>query len=137
MDELLNSSDAVVIIDAFGTIKLWNRGATILFGFESDEMIGNNLVQIMPERHRKAHIAGLKACNSSMQIVGDDITTFALKKDGTEFPCIVYVINFQFEEESYFLGFMKEGKFPKAVQNEMKLLKDVLHPILESVEQTS
>ena len=65
MDALLNATDAIVIIDNSGIVEFWNRGAQVMFGYESDEMIGNKLLKIIPKRHHKVHTEGLKKCSGA------------------------------------------------------------------------
>lgn len=49
------SSDAVIFADRDGVIRLWNRGAELVFGFSASEAIGHSLDVIIPERLRPAH----------------------------------------------------------------------------------
>jgi PAS domain-containing protein len=39
-------SDAIVYADAEGVIRLWNRGATRVFGFTETEALGRSLVNV-------------------------------------------------------------------------------------------
>ena len=47
--------DAVIFADVGGIIRLWNGGATRIFGFAADEMVGHNMDAIIPERLRQRH----------------------------------------------------------------------------------
>ena len=49
------TSDAVIFADREGVIRLWNRGAELLFGYAATEAMGNSLDIIIPERLRRAH----------------------------------------------------------------------------------
>ena len=48
-------ADAIIFADRQGVIRLWNPAAEAVFGFSADEMIGQNLDLIIPERLRPAH----------------------------------------------------------------------------------
>jgi PAS domain S-box-containing protein len=52
--------DAIVFADREGVIRLWNRGAEVLFGFPASEAVGASLDLIIPERFRAAHWAGFR-----------------------------------------------------------------------------
>lgn len=54
-------ADAVIYADREGYIRLWNDGATAIFGFGPDEAIGAYLDLIIPERLRAAHWRGFNA----------------------------------------------------------------------------
>lgn len=41
--------DAIVIINASGTIEAWNRGAQYLFGYAAEDIIGKDVRLLMPE----------------------------------------------------------------------------------------
>jgi|SRR5579875_1694121 len=53
--------DAVVIVDSAGTICYWNDGATRIFGYGPQEMVGSTLDAIIPERLRPRHNEGFRA----------------------------------------------------------------------------
>lgn len=50
--------DAVIYADRKGKIRLWNAGATRIFGFSAEEAQGQSLDIIIPERLRERHWAG-------------------------------------------------------------------------------
>ena len=49
------ASEAVIFADRDGRIRLWNRGAELVFGYTPAEVIGQRLDVIIPERLRRAH----------------------------------------------------------------------------------
>jgi len=49
------SSEAIIFADREGRIRLWNRGAELVFGYTSAEIAGESLDVIIPERLRPAH----------------------------------------------------------------------------------
>lgn len=44
-----SSDDAIVRVDLSGAIKYWNHGAEKLYGYRSSEILGNSIVQLIPE----------------------------------------------------------------------------------------
>lgn len=54
------AQDAVIVADRTGIIRLWNRGAEIIFGFGAKEAVGRNLDLIVPEKLRQAHNEGYR-----------------------------------------------------------------------------
>jgi PAS domain S-box-containing protein len=47
--------EAVIVADPEGRIRLWNRGAEILFGHPAAEVLGKSLDIIIPEDLRQQH----------------------------------------------------------------------------------
>ncbi|MBU6419546.1 MAG: PAS domain S-box protein [Proteobacteria bacterium] len=59
------AGDAIIASDAQGVICLWNAASARIFGFSSDEAIGQNLDIIIPERQRHRHWTGYDATMAS------------------------------------------------------------------------
>lgn len=77
--------DAVIFVDPEGTIRLWNRGAEVLFGFTAAEAVGASLDLIVPEKLRRAHDQGFRRAVASGHLhktQGQVLTTRALNKYG-------------------------------------------------------
>ncbi len=52
--------DAVIVADAHtGRIVLWNQAATGIFGYSVPEALEMNVEELVPERLRERHRAGL------------------------------------------------------------------------------
>lgn len=81
--------EAVVVADRDGIIRVWNRGAEVLFGFGAREAKGANLSLLVPEKHRRAHEDGYRRAIASGQLraEGRVLTTRSNHKYG----CRLYV----------------------------------------------
>ena len=55
---LATPSDAIVASDRGGTITFWNPGAVRIFGYTSEEALGQSLDLIIPENLRARHWQG-------------------------------------------------------------------------------
>lgn len=76
--------DAVMVADRDGIIRLWNRGAEVLFGFTAQEAIGSPLSLLVPEKFRRAHDEGFRHAMASghLRTEGRVLTTRSLQKFG-------------------------------------------------------
>src|SRR5262249_21765399 len=83
-----SETDAVVIADANGRMIFWNQGAQSMFGYSSEEMLGEPLTVIMPERYRTKHTAGFRRMyEPGVQRHGGRVLELnGLRADGEEFP---------------------------------------------------
>jgi PAS domain S-box-containing protein len=80
--------DAIIIIDAGGTICFANRQVSALFGYAHDDFIGQKVEQLLPERYRGRHIVHRDhyAANLRVRPMGAKLDLFGRRQDGTEFP---------------------------------------------------
>ena len=79
-----HSADAVIFADAEGVTRVWNAAATALFGFAADEVVGQSLDVIIPERLRQAHWSGFqRAIETGLtRLDGRATITRAIHKSG-------------------------------------------------------
>jgi PAS domain S-box-containing protein len=80
--------DAMIIIDARGVIRYANRQVTALFGFAHDDIIGQQVEQLMPERYRARHLDHREGYirNVRLRPMGQGLELFGRRRDGSEFP---------------------------------------------------
>jgi PAS domain S-box-containing protein len=82
---LTDIPDAVVCADRDGSIRFWNSGAERIFGFSTDEALGQSLDIIIPEGLRQRHWDGYRhmmATGQSRYGAGDLLSVPALNKAG-------------------------------------------------------
>src|SRR5579871_1342143 len=83
-----NAPNAMVMIDTSGRIEMVNAQAEILFGYSRNELLGQPVELLVPDRLRARH-PGLRATffgDPKSRPMGAGRELFALRKDGTEFP---------------------------------------------------
>lgn len=79
-----HAPDAIIMADRDGIIRLWNSGASTVFGFTAAEAIGQNLDLIIPERFRARHWEGFgKVMETGVTRYGSELLAVpAIRKDG-------------------------------------------------------
>lgn len=88
-DKLLNSTpDALVFVDRDSRIIMVNAQFEKLFGYREDEIIGNDLSFLIPERFRSKHhkYVGRFFQEPKSRPMGTNLEIYALKKNQEEFP---------------------------------------------------
>jgi PAS domain S-box-containing protein len=87
---LLDSAmDGIITTDAAQTIVLYNQAAERIFGWEPEEVLGQSLEMLLPQRYRRAHgahIARFGATGVTSRRMGDGTVIHGLRRDGEEFP---------------------------------------------------
>jgi len=79
------TQDAIIFSDESGLIGLWNSGAESIFGYSSEEAIGQSLDIIIPEKLRARHWEGYRKvmASGSTRYGRELLAVPAMRKDGT------------------------------------------------------
>jgi PAS domain S-box-containing protein len=103
--------DGVIVMRSDGIILDWNLRAEKLFGWRQAEVIGHEMGQfIIPERFREAHAQGLRHYLETGEgpVLRKRIEISALRKSGEEFPIELSISPLLWEDETLFLGFLRD-----------------------------
>lgn len=83
------AADAIISLDNEFRITLFNEGAVSMFGYSRQEVIGEKLDLLIPERFRTRHhhhVADFASKTINAKKMGDRQDIFGRRKDGSEFP---------------------------------------------------
>jgi PAS domain S-box-containing protein len=83
-----SAPDATVIVGLNGQIILVNSQTEALFGYRREELLGQPLEMLMPERYRQRHTGhrGDFFAEPRVRPMGTGLELFGRRKDGSEFP---------------------------------------------------
>ncbi|GAA3277459.1 PAS domain S-box protein [Dactylosporangium vinaceum] len=99
--ELLEAApDAVVGVTPDGRINLVNAQTERLFGYRRDELVGEPIEILVPDRLRGVHPGHRSGYfrNPQPRPMGAGLELAARAKDGTEFPCEVFLSSIDTED---------------------------------------
>jgi len=87
-DLLESAPEAMVIAKSGGEIRLVNAQAEHLFGYNREELLGQPVEILVPERHRGRHQGHRDGFFSAPRVrpMGAGMELFGRRKNGTEFP---------------------------------------------------
>lgn len=83
------AADAVICMDDLQRITFFNQGAEKIFGWTPDEIIGQRIEVLIPERYRAHHeeqVAGFGRSHVKARRMGERKGISGLRKNGEEFP---------------------------------------------------
>jgi len=117
-----NGSDAIVSIDEDSEIVFANEAVERVFGYTPEEVEGEPLTVIMPERFEDAHFDGVESYLETGERALDwnDIHLPAVHKNGHEMQLSITFEEHRFGEERYFSGIMRDVTERVARERELK-----------------
>jgi two-component system sensor kinase FixL len=102
--------DAMVVIDAQGTILSFSAAAEAMFGYSGAEAIGQNVRILMPEPDRSRHDQYMQRYleTNVPHIIGIGRVTTALRHDGNSFPIELAIGDAETPAGRVFTGFVRD-----------------------------
>lgn len=125
------ATDAVITVDSEGRVMFWNNGATKIFNYSSDEMMGKKLDSIMPERFLDKHNASMERAKKGIHtIIGKMVEVAAVRRGGTEFPIELSLANWSTKEGEFYTSIIRDI-------TERKLAEDALQQAINKLNLLS
>jgi PAS domain S-box-containing protein len=125
--------DAILVVDATGTITLANPQAERLFGYTNAELLGNGVEILIPDRFRGLHPAHRNHFNNEprMRPMGVGLELYGRRKDGTEFPVDIMLSPIDRPEGPVVLTVIRDVTGQKRVEKAMRLSEDRFRSLFE------
>ena len=134
-----NAIDGIIVINEKGEIQMANPATTRLFGYEVEEMLGNNIKMLMPSNHASNHDGYISRYKQTgeRKIIGIGREVTGLRKDGSLFPFDLSVSELNFgENQRLFAGTIHDISAQKEAQAKIEELNSQLEArIVERTDQ--
>ena len=102
--------DAMVVIDEAALIHSFSTAAVRLFGYEAEEVVGQNVKVLMPEPYKEQHDTYMRRYLSTgeRRIIGIGRVVVGMRKDGSTFPMELSVGEMRSGGARFFTGFIRD-----------------------------
>src|ERR687898_549223 len=114
--------DAIVTITPEGIVRWFNRGAERIFGYRAEEVVGQPVTLLMPERYRELCVAGLHRYlrTGEARVVGGTTELVGLRKDGSEFSIEMSLGETLEDGERLFTGVIRDVTERKELEKDIR-----------------
>ncbi len=128
--------DAIVVVDATGTIVLVNRQTESMFGYDRDELLGKSIELLVPERLRSLHVGHRAqfASAPSVRSMGTGVLLTARRRDGHEVPVEISLGPIETAGGRLTAAAIRDVSERRAQEEERQRITWFLKSALESIE---
>ncbi|HEX7091924.1 MAG TPA: ATP-binding protein [Longimicrobiales bacterium] len=132
------AADAIIALDEAQRILLFNQGAEAIFGYTRDEIIGQPLDLLIPERfrhsHRDVHIPAFTAAPERARHMAHRREIFGLRKDGTEFPAEASISKLEIDGRLFYTVVLRDVTERHNASARLQLLADAGRELASSLD---
>lgn len=133
---LESAPDAIVIADSDGKIQMINAQTENLFGYSRNEIIGQEVELLIPQRFHEGHYRHRQNYNLDPKVraMGIGMELYGVRKDGKEFPVEISLSPIRIaEEEVLVFAAVRDITRQKKAESEIKQLNKELESFSYSV----
>jgi diguanylate cyclase (GGDEF)-like protein/PAS domain S-box-containing protein len=121
-----SATDAIMSVDAGGTIVSWNPAAARLYGWPAEEAIGMSVLDVLPERDREqsTRVMTSLAAQTGGEHLSTPVELVALRRDGVEVPVEVSIGSWIVDGEVNYAGIVRDITERKRIEGQLQYLAD-------------
>ena len=129
------ANDAIISVDRTQRITLFNQGAEKIFGYKTEEVLGQPLDLLLPEQFRNAHhqhIQQFAQSDDPARKMGARGNIFGRRQDGTDFPAEASISMLEMGDETVFTVILRDISDRKQAEEELRQTTTLQKAILDS-----
>ena len=114
------SPDGLIVVDAGGVISFANDTTRALFGYSREELLGQPIEMLVPERYRLrhgAHLTGFLRAPTNREMGARIVDLFARRADGSEFPAGIRLAPFHDGDRVYVAAAIRDMTERRAIND--------------------
>lgn len=118
-----SAADAIITMDSRGQVMEWNPAAQATFGYSFAEMLGREVVQILPERLRTDTGIYLNQvlADGGRHIISHPVEVDGCRKDGSEFSMELSLTTWAVGGEQFFTAVIRDITVRKQAEGALQL----------------
>src|SRR5438067_3368990 len=139
--------DAIVVVDDRGKIVIVNTQAEKMFGYSREDLVGQSIAILVPDRFREAHVHDRDsyAATPRTRPMGAGRALTGLTRDGREFPVEISLSPLQTPQGSLVMSIVRditdrrraEELIEASLREKEALLREIHHRVKNNLQVTS
>jgi PAS domain S-box-containing protein len=115
------ATDGIIMIDHEEKVIYWNSSASSMLGYSLEEIMGKNIMVIIPQRYRETHALAFKKFMETGRgsLLGKTYEVFAVGKDGTEIPVELSVSGIRLKGKWHATGIIRDISERKKLESQL------------------
>ncbi len=129
------ASDAILTVDAQNKIRFINHAAEEIFGYSSDEMVGQDLTMLMPEDQRELCRQAIRRyLETGQKHLSWKAAEFTGRhKSGRRIPLEIALGEFRRDGERLFTGIIRDITERRKIQDQLEFQATILQNVRDSI----
>ncbi len=116
--------DAIISSNSDGNIIFWNKGAETIFGYAEEEVLGKNMIILLPEEYRDLYKERVKQLHLTEKVkyAGKMLEMHGLRQNGEEFPMEVSFASWKMGNETFHTVIIRDITERKQMEDALQAL---------------
>lgn len=129
--------DPIVIVAGHGKIEIVNRQTELVFGYSREELIGQTVEVLVPERFRAMHTGDRSRYQADPKTrpMGIGLELFGRRKDGSEFPVEISLSPLASDDETLIISIIRDITARKQTETRLRAVAEDLERSNRELEQ--
>lgn len=133
------STEGLVLTNEKGEIIRINPNAEKMFGYEKNELLGQKVEVLIPQRFGNKHEHHRESFNKAPKPrpMGIGMNLFAKRKDNSEFPVEISLSPYTKNNEAFIIAFIIDISIRKKNEDDIKKKKEELQQLAENLKESN
>ena len=134
-----SAGEGLIVTDKTGIIQLVNPRTQELFGYKSEELTGQSIEMLIPQKYRSNHTSHRESYTKDphRRSMGLGLELYGLKKEGTQFPVEISLNYIKTGEDMLIMALVTDITQRKKIDDELKQVHIDLKSYAEELEASN